>query len=24
VSDLTLEFRVGADGQEYCTEHLPK
>jgi len=24
VSDPTLEFRVGADGHEYCTEHLPK
>ena len=22
VSDPTLEFRVGADGQEYCAEHL--
>jgi hypothetical protein len=24
LSDPTLEFRVGADGREYCTEHLPK
>ncbi|MEN9534877.1 MAG: hypothetical protein RLY69_577 [Verrucomicrobiota bacterium] len=24
VSDPTLEFRVGADGSEYCTEHLPR
>jgi|694.fasta_scaffold49353_2 hypothetical protein len=24
ISDPTLEFRVGTDGREYCTEHLPK
>jgi hypothetical protein len=24
VSDPALEFRVGADGHEYCSEHLPK
>ena len=23
LSDPALEFRVGTDGQEYCTEHLP-
>lgn len=24
VSDPYLEFRIGADGREYCTDHLPK
>lgn len=24
ISDPKLEFRVGADGEEYCIEHLPK
>ncbi|MBK1882224.1 hypothetical protein JIN85_07350 [Luteolibacter pohnpeiensis] len=24
VSDPELEFRIGADGREYCEEHLPK
>ena len=24
ISDPALEFRIGADGQEYCGEHLPK
>jgi hypothetical protein len=24
VSDPRLEFRVGADGEEYCVDHLPK
>ncbi|HVJ46378.1 MAG TPA: hypothetical protein VM511_08345 [Luteolibacter sp.] len=23
ISDSTLEFRIGADGQEYCDDHLP-
>jgi len=24
ISDPGLEFRIGADGEEYCTEHLPE
>jgi hypothetical protein len=24
VSDAALEFRVGSDGEEYCSEHLPQ
>lgn len=24
VSDPSLEFRIGTDGKEYCTEHLPE
>jgi hypothetical protein len=24
VSDPQLEFRIGADGEEYCTDHLPE
>ncbi len=24
VADPEMEFRIGADGKEYCTEHLPK
>jgi hypothetical protein len=24
ISDPSLEFRIGADGEEYCDEHLPK
>ncbi len=24
ISDPTLEFRIGSDGSEYCSEHLPK
>ena len=24
IADPEMEFRIGADGKEYCTEHLPK